>query len=211
MTRDGQNTPSADLPMGGQKHTGVGDGAARSEYATYGQVLDAAGQFIPAANVGGTANAIELTPAPAVTALAAGLSYRFASKFVNTDAATIAVSGLTAVAIGKGGSTPLEAGDIPLGAVIYLVCDGVRFQMIMPAAPSSVDLYDDVGTENTVVADDDRFVQADVSTTGEENRWVSGENLRSFCLGSFTALSLQTQAEYEAIGTKVATQLYFNT
>ena len=40
VTRDGQNQPSANLPMGGFRHTNVDDAAARNEYATASQVQD---------------------------------------------------------------------------------------------------------------------------------------------------------------------------
>ena len=39
VTRDGQNSPSANLPMNSKKHTGVADASANSEYAAYGQLL----------------------------------------------------------------------------------------------------------------------------------------------------------------------------
>lgn len=38
ITRDGQNSPSADLPMAGHKHTGVADATASDQYATKGQL-----------------------------------------------------------------------------------------------------------------------------------------------------------------------------
>ncbi len=37
LTRDGQNSPTAALPMNGQKHTGVAAASADSEYAQWGQ------------------------------------------------------------------------------------------------------------------------------------------------------------------------------
>ncbi|MYH59575.1 MAG: hypothetical protein F4145_16685 [Boseongicola sp. SB0675_bin_26] len=37
VTRDGQNSPTASLPMNGQKHTGVANAAANAEYAAWGQ------------------------------------------------------------------------------------------------------------------------------------------------------------------------------
>lgn len=40
IAKDGQTTPTANLPMGGFKHTGVADATARTQYATYGQLLD---------------------------------------------------------------------------------------------------------------------------------------------------------------------------
>ena len=38
VTRDGQNAPSANLPMGGHKHTNVADADSDTEYAVWGQV-----------------------------------------------------------------------------------------------------------------------------------------------------------------------------
>ncbi len=43
MTRDGQNSPTADLPMDGHKHTGVAEATERDQYATYGQLQDEGG------------------------------------------------------------------------------------------------------------------------------------------------------------------------
>lgn len=41
LTKDGQNTPTANLPMGGFKHTGAGAATANGQYITYDQVNDA--------------------------------------------------------------------------------------------------------------------------------------------------------------------------
>ena len=38
LTRDGQNAPTANLPMNAKKHTGVADATADTEYATKGQM-----------------------------------------------------------------------------------------------------------------------------------------------------------------------------
>ena len=38
LTRSGENSPTADLPMGGNKHTGVADATARTNYASAKQV-----------------------------------------------------------------------------------------------------------------------------------------------------------------------------
>ena len=45
LTKDGQNTPTQNLPMGGYKHTGVANAAASDEYTTQGQLKD--GSFQP--------------------------------------------------------------------------------------------------------------------------------------------------------------------
>lgn len=41
LTKDGQNIPSANLPMGGLKHTGAGDAVAAGQYLVWGQTLPA--------------------------------------------------------------------------------------------------------------------------------------------------------------------------
>lgn len=38
LTKDGQNTPTANLPMGGYKHTGVADASASNQYMAFGQI-----------------------------------------------------------------------------------------------------------------------------------------------------------------------------
>lgn len=39
LTRNGETVPSANLPMGGFKHTGVADATANTHYASYGQLV----------------------------------------------------------------------------------------------------------------------------------------------------------------------------
>ncbi len=132
LTRDGQNNPLADLPMAGQKHTGVGNAAARDQYAAVGQVQDQA--FTHVATVGGTADAIVLTPVPAISAYAAGQSFSFNASGANTGAVTVDVSGLGARNVTKNGVLALAAGDIAAGAAIRLQYDGTRFQLVSPHA-----------------------------------------------------------------------------
>lgn len=40
LTKDGQNTPTANLPMGGFKHTGAGSASGTGQYTTYNQLQD---------------------------------------------------------------------------------------------------------------------------------------------------------------------------
>jgi hypothetical protein len=40
LTKDGTNSPSANLPMGGYKHTGVANASSNDEYTTQGQLKD---------------------------------------------------------------------------------------------------------------------------------------------------------------------------
>lgn len=85
---------------------------------------------------GGTANALTLTPNPAVPALAANQFYLIVASATNTGPATLAVSGLGAVAILKtqsGGLVALVQGDLISGAAYLLLYDGTQFQLLNEA------------------------------------------------------------------------------
>lgn len=137
LAKDGQTTPTANLPMGGYRHTGVGNSSARNQYAATGQVQDSA--FLWGGTAGGTADARTITPTPAISAYAAGQVFRFINgAAANTGAATLAVSGLTATAIRKGaGATALDAGDLPADAAIEVLFDGSVFRL-MAVQPSGI-------------------------------------------------------------------------
>ena len=72
--------------------------------------------FVPTSGVGGTANAITLTPSPVITAYEVGMEFRFFAKLDNTGSVTVNVSGLGAGVVYKSGGTGnaivLNSGDI---------------------------------------------------------------------------------------------------
>jgi len=109
LAADGQTTPTANLPMGGYKHTGLGAGSAATDSATLGQIQ--AEGYIWCGTMGGTADAGTLSPSPAITAYAAGQRFAWkASSNANTGAMTIAISGLSTLAA-QNGRAALSAGD----------------------------------------------------------------------------------------------------
>lgn len=128
LAKDGQTTPTANLPMGGYKHTGAAAGSARTDYATISNLQDGTGIYV--STVGGTADVITLTPSPAITSYTAGQFFSFLSSGANTTNVTVNVSGLGAKAITKNGSTALVSGDIPSGALISIIYDGTQFQLV---------------------------------------------------------------------------------
>lgn len=93
--------------------------------------------------VGGTADAITLTPTPAITSYNAGVKYAFVATGTNTGAATVAVSGLAAKDIKKQDGTALVAGDIVSGKLYFIIYEGTNFRFISSAdvagASSSTD------------------------------------------------------------------------
>ncbi|MPY72155.1 MAG: hypothetical protein GEU92_19010 [Alphaproteobacteria bacterium] len=129
VTLDGQNTPSANLPMGTFKHTAVGNAAARDQYSAAGQVQD--GDFLELGSVAGT-DTITGSASPAISAYAAGQTFRFVAADTNTGATTLNVNAVGATAVQKLGAA-LVAGDITAGDAVAVYYDGTQFQMLSPA------------------------------------------------------------------------------
>lgn len=127
LSKDGQTVPTGNLPMGGQRHTGVGNASARNDYPSAGQVQD--GAFVWCGTAGGTANALTLTTSPAITAYSEGQIFRFrAGAAANTGATTVVVSGLTAVAI-QFDDAALTGGEIEASKYYEILYDGSAFQL----------------------------------------------------------------------------------
>lgn len=126
LTRDGQGFATANLPMGGFKHTGVADATAANEYMAFGQIQTLAGVY---ATTSGSANAYILGVSPAITAYAAGQRFVFNANFANTGAATINVSGLGAKSLQFGGE-PLIGGEIQSGQIVEIIYNGTQFDIM---------------------------------------------------------------------------------
>jgi len=135
IARDGQTTITANLPMSTYRHTGVGNASARTDYAAAGQVQD--GSFIWCGTAGGTADAITLTPSPAITAYATGQKFRWkAGSSANTGAATVAISGLTTKAL-EINDAALAAGAHAANKYYEGFYDGTAFQIMRVAVPAA--------------------------------------------------------------------------
>lgn len=137
LMKDGGNQPSADLPMNSQKHTGVGNATARTNYAAAGQVADSSLTY--AGTSSGT-DTITASVSPAITAYAAGQRFHFKAGGTNTGAATININSVGAKSVKKGaaGGTDLAAGDITTGGMYTVEYDGTNFQLI-PRSVNSPD------------------------------------------------------------------------
>jgi len=93
IAKDGQTTPTANLPMGGFKHTNLAVGTALTDSLNLGQAQNAAFQYL--ASVSGT-DTITASSVPATTAYTIGQVYRFIPANANTSAVTININGLGA-------------------------------------------------------------------------------------------------------------------
>ena len=136
ITKDGQTTPTANIPMGTFKFTNLGNGSAATDSATLGQVQASTTKLV---TVTGT-DTITGTMAPALTAYASGQMFYFVAGGANTGAVTLNIDGLGARNVTRHGSVALVAGDILSGEVCVVVYDGTRFQLLNPASYTNLNV-----------------------------------------------------------------------
>ena len=127
IAKDGQTTPTANLPMGGFKHTSVAVAAATTDYARADQVQN--GSLVYLTSVSG-ADTITATAAISLASYATGQKFHFVSAGANTGAVTLNVNGIGAKAVTKNGTTALVAGEIASGAACEVIYDGTQFQLV---------------------------------------------------------------------------------
>lgn len=127
VTKDGQTTITQDLPMNGKKFTGMGLAAAASDAMNVTASMMNFGKYVY--TVGGTVDAITLTPLVTTSSYQAGLEFLFLASGNNTGAATVNVNNMGIKSITKNGATALSAGDIVSGKMTRIIYDGTRFQL----------------------------------------------------------------------------------
>lgn len=126
ITKDGQTTPTANIPLGGFKLTNLGAGTLSNDAVRVSQLQAGNTNLL---SVSGS-DTIIASSNPALTTYTAGNAFNFVVATTNTSAVTINIDGLGAKAITKSGTTALSAGDLVAGTMIYIVYDGTRFQQV---------------------------------------------------------------------------------
>ena len=126
ITKDGQTTPTANIPMGGFKITNLATGTAATDAATVAQIQSNGAALV---TVTGT-DTLTGTLTPALVAYVTGAVYYFVAPATNTGAVTLNIDTLGAKAVTRDGTTALVAGDIVSGEMVAVVYDGTRFQLI---------------------------------------------------------------------------------
>lgn len=139
LAKNGETVPTGNLPMGGFRHTNVGDSSSRSHYSTVNQTQD--NEFNTATSVAGT-NTITASLAPAITSYAAGMIVVLTPANNNTGATTLALNGLTALDVQKNNAAALVDGDLVAGIPAVLVLDsgGDDWILLNPMTLSGVGL-----------------------------------------------------------------------
>ena len=114
ITKNGLTTPTANLPMGGFKHTNVALATANTDYARYDQVINS--QDFGYGTAGGTGDAITIALTPVITTYTKGRGYRAIAPGTNTGPVTINIDGIGAGPLRWADGTELAPGDLPSGA-----------------------------------------------------------------------------------------------
>lgn len=178
IANDGQTPITANLPMSGYRHTGVGNSSARTMYAATGQVQDSS--FTWCGTAGGTADALTLTPTPAITAYAAGQKFAFkASSSANTGAATVAISGLTTKAL-QLNDAALAAGDIAANKYYEILYDGTAFQVQRVSGTAAA------AASETVAGIAEIATQTEANTGTDDGRIMSPAKVHNLVPGTVT-------------------------
>ena len=100
LTKDGQTTVTANIPMASHKFTSLSVGNARTDSLTLGQVQD--GQFTALGLTGGAADAYTATPSPAIAAYVATMQYSAKIHATNlTTTPTLLISAISGGTIKK--------------------------------------------------------------------------------------------------------------
>ncbi len=128
ITKDGQTTVTANIPLAGFKITGLGAATVGTDAVQYGQIQSNTDKLV---TVSGT-DTLTGSVTPALTAYAAGNLFSFVVANTNTGAVTINIDGVGSKSITRTGSTALVAGDMVAGQVVLIEYDGTRFQLLNP-------------------------------------------------------------------------------
>lgn len=182
VTKDGQTTPTANLPMGGFAHTNVAAATLRTQYGRVSQIQD--GAFCWGGTATGSAGAFVIAVSPSITAYASGQTFRFIANHAPTGATTVNVNSVGAISVVKeDGATAINAGDIKSGQVVEVCYDstgGGIFHLLNGNYDAGLDDISDITPTNSV------FI------VGDGTNWVgeSGATARtSLGLGSLATAS----------------------
>lgn len=129
LTKDGQQIPTANIPLGGFQLTGVGNATTRDAAPNAGQIQDGGLQWLTAVAGTDTITASSASPS-GMSAYVAGQSFRFIAAGNNTTGIpTLNINGIGAKNITRLGTQGVVPGDIISGSVVTVTYDGTQFQI----------------------------------------------------------------------------------
>lgn len=133
VTRDGQNSPSQNLPMNTKRHTNVGAGVALTDYARMDQIQKSSGLY----GTSGTSTAYLATMTPNPLAYSAGLAIRVQFHTSCGNNPTLNVNGLGAQSIFVSPGSNAKANRLLSNHYYDLVHDGSTGWNIVNVTPNA--------------------------------------------------------------------------
>lgn len=124
MCKDGQSTATANLPMGGFKLTGLGNGSAATDSVSLGQVQGVTSSWLGTLGSGASLTA---TANPTLTAYQAGQCFWFKSGSTASTGTTLNIDGLGAKPVKLNFGYNVTAGTWLTNTLVQVVYDGSSF------------------------------------------------------------------------------------
>lgn len=199
LTKDGSNSPTANLPMAGRRHTGVASPTERNQYMDMASLQDGKGIYGGVST--GTADAYEIEVSPPITAYVQGMALRFKAHVDCNADATIDVNGV--------GARPLEVeqaaivdGEIVTDGMYGIFYDGTSFQLLASGGESSSsfvalrdtpDDYTDQKNKIIVVNDDEDAVEFVPRFRGAAIESVEGTDDWSIAAGASLTIPMSSE------------------
>jgi hypothetical protein len=136
LCKDGQNSPTANLPMATYHHTNVSVATLYTDYARASQVQD--GSLIYGGTTAGTTTAYTLTPTVVLNARVVGMVVRAKINATNTGVATLNVSGTGAANIVCMTGVQCPTGTLIINSYLDFMWDGTNWMVVSPATTNWV-------------------------------------------------------------------------
>lgn len=124
---DGQTVATANLPMGGFRHTNISDPSQRNQYASLGMVQDGTHQRIQ--NITGVDN-LAGTLVGGATVYVAGALVSLYAPALNTGPMTLSYNGIGARSLVNSNGLPLGPGEIVAGGFYIAIYTGTVFRLL---------------------------------------------------------------------------------
>lgn len=180
ITKDGQQTVTANIPFNGNRLTGVGNGVAASDAATIGQIQS--GAALTLVGIGGTGDAITANATPAITAYTLGQQFVYIPTATNTVSnPTINISTVGAKTIVQSTGASLSPGALAVGTPYEIYYDGTNFRVMSGVLVGATMIVGTVRNLNMLIA------SASASATMTADQIVVGTSLggQDYVLTSF--------------------------
>jgi hypothetical protein len=173
INKNGENTPTVDLPMGGFKHTNVAAGSAYTHYARLSQVIADPHSF--GGTSSGAANVFAFSLPVAFSAYAAGQIVRFIAHQNSTGACTINANSVGSIALtdyyGVMGTGSIKTGDHVVAFhngtnFVRMPINGPRLQTFAPTlVPSGAMTFSTQSISRAIIGRDEEGISINVGGT----------------------------------------------